>query len=52
VNENGEPITEHLPEDHEGKGIHGNVPDPTPHLGRPLRDKAEEREKERRDRPS
>jgi ferredoxin-thioredoxin reductase catalytic chain len=52
VNENGEPVTEHLPEDHEGKRIHGQVPDPTPHLGRPLRGKAEEREKERRERPS
>ncbi len=52
VNANGQPITEHLPADHEGRGIHGLVPDPTPHLGRPLRDKAEEREKERRERPS
>ena len=52
VNENGDPVTEHLPEDHEGKRIHGQVPDPTPHLGRPLRGKAEEREKERRERPS
>jgi ferredoxin-thioredoxin reductase catalytic chain len=52
VNENGEPITDYLHEDHEGKRIHGQVPDPTPHLGRPLRDKAEEREKERSERPS
>jgi ferredoxin-thioredoxin reductase catalytic chain len=52
VNGNGQPITEHLPPDHEGRAIHGLVADPTPHLGRPLRDKAEEREKERRGRPS
>lgn len=52
VNEQGQPITEHLPEGHEGRAIHGLVPDPTPGQGRPLRDRAEEREKERRQRPS
>jgi ferredoxin-thioredoxin reductase catalytic chain len=52
VNEQGQPITEYLPEGHEGRAIHGLVPDPTPAQGRPLRDKAEEREKERRERPS
>jgi ferredoxin-thioredoxin reductase catalytic chain len=52
VNEQGRPITEHLPEGHEGRAIHGLVPDPTPDLGRPLRDRAEERERERRERPS
>ena len=52
VNEEGKPITEHLPEHHEGRAIHGIVPDPTPDRGRALRDKAEEREKERRERPS
>jgi ferredoxin-thioredoxin reductase catalytic chain len=52
VNEKGQPITEYLPEGHEGRAIHGLVPDPTPGQGRPLRDKAEEREKERRERPS
>lgn len=52
VNESGEPVTEHLPEEHEGRSIHGQIQDPTPHLGRPLRGKTEERERERRDRPS
>lgn len=52
VDEQGRPITEYLPEDHEGRQIHGLVKDPTPDKGRPLRDKAEEREKERRERPS
>jgi ferredoxin-thioredoxin reductase catalytic chain len=52
VNEEGLPITEHLPEDHEGRQIYGLVRDPTPDKGRPLRHKAEEREKERRERPS
>jgi ferredoxin-thioredoxin reductase catalytic chain len=52
VNADGQPITEHLPEDHEGRAIHGLVRDPTPDRGRALRDKAEERERERRERPS
>lgn len=52
VDEQGRPITEYLPEDHEGRKIHGLVEDPTPEQGRPLRDKAEERERERRERPS
>ncbi len=52
VNEKGEPITEYLPEDHEGRQIYGLVEDPTPERGRPLRDKAAEREKERKERPS
>lgn len=52
VDEQGRPITEYLPEEHEGKKIHGIVSDPTPELGRPLREKAEERERERRERPS
>jgi len=52
VNEAGLPITEYLPEDHEGRAIYGEVKDPTPDKGRPLRDKAEEREEERRNRPS
>jgi ferredoxin-thioredoxin reductase catalytic chain len=52
VNEAGQPVTEYLPEDHEGRAIHGVVRDPTPDLGRPLRHKAAEREKERRERPS
>jgi ferredoxin-thioredoxin reductase catalytic chain len=52
VNEQGQPVTEHLPEGHEGRAIHGIVPDPTPGKGRALRDQAEEREKERKERPS
>ena len=46
------PITEYLPEDHEGRAIYGLVKDPTPDKGRVLRDKAAEREKERKERPS
>lgn len=34
VREDGLPITEHLPEDHEGRQIYGVVADPTPHKGR------------------
>lgn len=52
VNEEGLPITEYLPPDHVGLETYGLVKDPTPDKGRPLRDKAEEREKERRERSS
>ncbi len=52
TNAEGLPITEYLPEDHEGRQIYGLVEDPTPDKGRPLRDKADERERERRERPS
>ena len=52
LNEEGLPITEYLPEDHEGRKIHGLVKDPTPDQGRPLRDKWQEREEERKARPS
>jgi ferredoxin-thioredoxin reductase catalytic chain len=52
VNEQGLPITEYLPQDHEGRRTYGLVKDPTPSKGRALRDKAEEREKERKERPS
>ena len=52
VNEEGLPITEYLPEGHEGREMYGLVKDPTPDQGRPLRHKAEEREIERRERPS
>ena len=48
----GLPIIEYLPEDHEGPMIHGLVKDPTPDKGRPLCHKAQEREKERKERPS
>lgn len=50
VNAEGLPITEYLPEDHEGRQTYGLVEDPTPDKGRPLRHKAEERERERRER--
>ncbi len=52
VNSEGLPITEYLPEDHEGRKTYGLVPDPTPEKGRALRDQAEAREKERKERPS
>ena len=52
VTEEGLPITEYLPEDHEGLQIYGLVKDPTPEKGRPLRKKAEKREKERKERSS
>jgi len=52
VNDEGLPITEHLPDDHEGRVTYGLVKDPTPDKGRPLRHKAEEREAERKERPS
>lgn len=52
VNAEGLPITEHLPENHVGRQTYGEVKDPTPDKGRPLRDKAEAREQERRERKS
>ena len=52
VTEEGMPITEHLPDDHEGRQTYGLVKDPTPDKGRAMRDKAEQREEERRNRPS
>ena len=52
VTPEGLPITEHLPADHEGRQMYGLVADPTPDRGRPLRDRAAERERERRERPS
>lgn len=52
VTEDGLPITEYLPEDHEGRQIYGLVADPSPDKGRPLRHRAAEREQERRERPS
>jgi len=36
VNDEGLPITEYLPEGHEGRDIYGLVPDPTPDRGRAL----------------
>ena len=52
VNDEGKPITEYLPLDHVGRETYGLVKDPTPDKGRSLRNKAEEREIERRERPS
>jgi ferredoxin-thioredoxin reductase catalytic chain len=52
VRKDGLPITEHLPPDHEGRSIWGEVADPAPEQGRPLRHKAAEREDERKERPS
>lgn len=37
VRDDGLPITEYLPENHEGKQTYGTITDPTPERGRPLR---------------
>lgn len=52
VDQQGRPITEYLPEDHDGRKTYGLVRDPTPDKGRALRNMAAEREKERKERPS
>ena len=39
VNEEGLPITEYLPEDHEGRQIYGLVKDPHPGKGREYKDR-------------
>ena len=52
TNKEGLPITEYLPEDHEGRKAYGLVKDPAPDKGRALRAKAQEREIERKNRPS
>jgi len=52
VNEQGLPITEYLPEEHEGRKTYGLVKDPTPDKGCALRHQAQEREKQRKERPS
>jgi ferredoxin-thioredoxin reductase catalytic chain len=39
LNEEGVPITEYLPEDHEGRQVYGLVKDPHPEKGRALRHK-------------
>jgi ferredoxin-thioredoxin reductase catalytic chain len=36
VNEEGLPITEYLPEDHEGREVYGLIKDPIPEKGRAL----------------
>ncbi len=48
----GLPITEYLPENHDGRKTYGLVKDPTPDKGRALKNKAQEREIERIKRPS
>lgn len=40
VRDDGMPITEYLPEGHEGREVYGVVTDPTPDKGRALRHKA------------
>ncbi len=52
VDAQGLPITEYLPQDHEGRATYGLVKDPTPDKGRAMRNMAAEREKERKERPS
>ncbi len=52
VKEDGMPITEYLPQYHEGLHAYGVTKDPTPDKGRALRNKAAEREKERAERKS
>ncbi len=52
VNEEGKPITEHLPQNHEALQTYGLVLDPAPDKGRPLRSFAAKREEERINRPS
>ncbi len=52
VSPEGSPITEYLPEDHEGRQIYGLVKDPQPDKGRPLREQSAQREIERKQRPS
>jgi ferredoxin-thioredoxin reductase catalytic chain len=52
VDAQGLPITEYLPEDHDGRKAYGLVKDPMPDKGRALHNMAEEREKERKERPS
>ncbi|ACF13652.1 ferredoxin thioredoxin reductase beta chain [Chloroherpeton thalassium ATCC 35110] len=52
VTPEGLPVTEYLPEDHEGRKTYGLIKDPTPDKGRSLRAHAEAREKERQERHS
>jgi ferredoxin-thioredoxin reductase catalytic chain len=42
VTPEGLPVTEYLPEDHEGRRTYGVIQDPTPDKGRALRDRGEE----------
>lgn len=52
TDEAGLPITEYLPEDHEGLQAYGLVKDPHPDKGRESAHKAEQREIDRKERPS
>lgn len=52
TDENGMPITEYLPKDHEGLETYGVIKDPHPDKGRESAQKAEAREIERKERPS
>lgn len=47
VREDGLPITEYLPEDHEGRKTYGVVADPTPEKGRALRHQAAQNVREK-----
>lgn len=48
VDEDGNPVTEHLPEDHDGRLVYGVHADPTPDRGRVLKDRADLREVQRK----
>ena len=50
VDKDGLPITEYLPDNHEGRQTYQIVKDPTPDMGRALSHRAEERELERQER--
>jgi len=52
VDKEGNPITEYLPADHEGREIYGEIKDPHPDKGCESKHKAEQREIERKERPS
>ena len=52
VTAEGLPVTEYLPDGHEGRAAYGLVKDPTPEKGRALRAKSAEREIERKERLS
>jgi len=42
TNEEGLPITEYLPEEHEGRRAYGLVKDPTPDKGRAMKHRMDE----------
>lgn len=49
VNEDGLPITEYLPDGHEGKEIYGEIEDPTPDKGRALWKTQQKKEQQQQD---